>query len=400
LNLPFFIAKRYLISKKSHNAINIISGISVMGITIGTMALIVILSVFNGLSDLVKSLYNSINADIEITIKSGKVFDPTTIEIQSLKKIKDIAYYSEIMQGNALLKYNDKQSVATIKGVDANYRRMTGFDTLISEGLFNIEKNKVVIGKGIEYELNHGLEQTYTPVSIYAPKRGEIKSFDTEGGLNELKTDVAGVFSINEDFDKYVLMSIENARYLFDYKNEVSAIEINVKKGADIEAIQEQVIAAIGDKYVVKNREQQNALLYKTMKSEKLWTFIILVFILMIATFNVVSSLSMLILEKKKDITILYNMGGSAQMIRRIFLIEGILITLIGAIAGLILGTLLCWLQINYSLVSLDVGYVVSAYPVKMNVTDFVQVFITVMIIGVLAAWYPVRVFTKKHLLV
>jgi len=371
-----------------------------MGITIGTMALIVILSVFNGLSDLVKSLYNSINADIEITIKSGKVFDPTTIEIQSLKKIKDIAYYSEIMQGNALLKYNDKQSVATIKGVDANYRRMTGFDTLISEGLFNIEKNKVVIGKGIEYELNHGLEQTYTPVSIYAPKRGEIKSFDTEGGLNELKTDVAGVFSINEDFDKYVLMSIENARYLFDYKNEVSAIEINVKKGADIEAIQEQVIAAIGDKYVVKNREQQNALLYKTMKSEKLWTFIILVFILMIATFNVVSSLSMLILEKKKDITILYNMGGSAQMIRRIFLIEGILITLIGAIAGLILGTLLCWLQINYSLVSLDVGYVVSAYPVKMNVTDFVQVFITVMIIGVLAAWYPVRVFTKKHLLV
>jgi lipoprotein-releasing system permease protein len=399
LNLPFFIAKRYLISKKSHNAINIISGISVIGIAIGTMALIVILSVFNGLSDLVKSLYNSINADIEITIKNGKVFDPSATEIQSLKKMKDIAYYTEIMQGNALLKYNEKQCVATIKGVSASYSQMTGFDTLVGEGVFNINKNEIVIGKGVEYTLNHGLEDIYTPVSIYAPKRGEIKTFDSEGGLNELKTQIAGIFSINEDVDKYVIMNIENARTLFDYKNEVSAIEINLKKGADLEKVQKQVSFAIGDKYIVKNREQQNALLYKTMKSEKLWTFIILVFILAIATFNVVASLSMLILEKKKDITILHHMGGSTQLIREIFLIEGILITLIGALIGLLLGTLLCWLQIHYSLVPLNVGYVVNAYPVKMIITDFVLVFSTVVFIGVLAAWYPVRVFTKKHLL-
>ncbi len=388
-----------MISKKSHNAINIISGISVIGIAIGTMALIVILSVFNGLSDLVKSLYNSINADIEITIKNGKVFDPSATEIQSLKKMKDIAYYTEIMQGNALLKYNEKQCVATIKGVSASYSQMTGFDTLVGEGVFNINKNEIVIGKGVEYTLNHGLEDIYTPVSIYAPKRGEIKTFDSEGGLNELKTQIAGIFSINEDVDKYVIMNIENARTLFDYKNEVSAIEINLKKGADLEKVQKQVSFAIGDKYIVKNREQQNALLYKTMKSEKLWTFIILVFILAIATFNVVASLSMLILEKKKDITILHHMGGSTQLIREIFLIEGILITLIGALIGLLLGTLLCWLQIHYSLVPLNVGYVVNAYPVKMIITDFVLVFSTVVFIGVLAAWYPVRVFTKKHLL-
>jgi len=400
MNLPFFIAKRYLISKKSHNAINVISGISVVGVCIGTMALIVILSVFNGLSDLVKSLYNSINADIEITIKNGKVFDPNAVEIRSLKKIKDVAHYAEIMQGNALLKYNDKQCVATIKGVSAGYKDMTGFDTLVSEGAFVIEKNDIVIGKGIEYALNHGLEDVYTSTSIYAPKRGEIKTFDTEGGLNELKTKIAGVFSINEDFDKYVLMNINNARYLFDYKTEVSAIEINVKKEADIEKVQQQIMTAIGDKYVVKTREQQNALLFKTMKSEKLWTFIILVFILVIATFNVVASLSMLILEKKKDITILHHMGGSAQLIRKIFLTEGVLITFIGAVTGLLLGTVLCWLQINYGLVPLNAGYVISAYPVKMNIVDFVLVFTTVMLIGFFAAWYPVRVFTKKHLLV
>jgi lipoprotein-releasing system permease protein len=399
MNLPFFIAKRYLISKKSHNAINIISGISVVGIAIGTMALIVILSVFNGLSDLVKSLYNSVNADIEITIKNGKVFDPNAAEIQSLKKIPNIAYYAEVMEGKALLKYNDQQSIASIKGVSPDYKRMSGFDTIVGEGMFNIENNNIVIGKSIQYALNHGLEEDYTTISIYAPKRGEIATFDAEGGLNELKTKLAGVFSINEDFDKYVMMNIDNARYLFDYKDEVSAIEINVKKGTDIEPVQQQIIAILGDKYTIKNREQQNALLYKTMKSEKLWTFIILVFILAIATFNVVASLSMLILEKKKDITILHHMGGTAQLIQKIFLIEGILITVIGAVTGLLLGTLLCWLQINYSLVPLNVGYVVDAYPVKMNISDFVVVFGTVITIGFLAAWYPVRVFTKKHLL-
>lgn len=398
MNLPFFIAKRYLISKKSHNAINVISGISVLGVCIGTMALIVVLSVFNGLVDLVKSLYNSVNTDIEITIKQGKVFNLNATEIQSLKKIKDIADYTEIMEGNALLKYNDKQCVVAIKGVGSEYKDMTGFDTLVREGAFNIDKNYIVISKGIENSLDYSLGNAYSLLSVYAPKRGEVSSFDSEGGLNELKTNVAGTFAINDDFDKYVIMSVDNARKLFDYTNEVTSLELSIKKGAGLENVQQQIKQTLGDKYEIKNREQQNALLYKTMKSEKLWTFIILVFILIIATFNVIASLTMLIIEKKKDITILNNMGASKQLIRKIFLIEGLLITLGGAISGILLGTLLCWLQINYSLVKLSEGYVVNAYPVKMEVMDFVMVLGSVLLIGFFAAWYPVKIFTKKHL--
>ncbi len=399
MNFELFIAKRYLISKKSHNAINIISGVSVAGVCIGTMALIVVLSAFNGLSNLVESLYNSFDADIEITIKQGKTFTLDSTEFNSLKKIDGIAYYSEIVEGNALLKYNEKQCVATIKGVSSDFAKMSKFDTLVSEGSFNLEKNNIVIGKGISNILQTGPEDAYTAISIYAPKRGIVNTFDAEGGLSELKAYSAGAFSINDEFDyKYVIMDINKARELFDYTNEVTSIELSLKKDADPEKVQEQITALLGNKYEIKNRHQQNALLYKTLKSEKLWTFLILVFILIIATFNVIGSLTMLIIEKKKDITILHNMGADSQLIRKIFLIEGMLITLIGAILGLILGTFVCWLQIKFSLIRFTEGYVVDAYPIKLEAADFVMVLGVVLLIGFFAAWYPVRVFTKKHL--
>ncbi|MCE9540096.1 MAG: FtsX-like permease family protein [Bacteroidetes bacterium] len=399
MNLPFFIAKRYLISKKSHNAINIISGISVAGICIGTMALIIVLSAFNGLSDLVQSLYNSFDADIEITLKQGKTFIPDPTEFQSLKKIEGIAYYTEVMEGNALLKLNDKQCIATIKGVSTDFERMTDFDSLVSEGEFNLEKSNIVIGKGISYILQNGPNDLFTPISVYAPKRGNVSTFDAEGGLNELKAYPAGAFSINDEFDyKYVLMNIHKARELFDYTTEVSSIELGIADGFDKEKIEKQIHSLLSDKYEIKNRQQQNALLYKTLKSEKLWTFIILVFILIIATFNVIGSLTMLIIEKKKDITILHNMGADIQLIRRIFLMEGLLITIIGAALGLILGTFVCWLQIKFSLIRFTEGYVVDAYPIKLEITDFVMITGAVLLIGFFAAWYPVRIFTKRHL--
>jgi lipoprotein-releasing system permease protein len=399
LPLPFFIAKRYLISKKSHNAINIISGISVLGVCIGTMALIVVLSAFNGLSNLVSTLYNSFDSDIEITIKQGKTFNLDAKEIQSLKKIGGIAYFSEIVEGNALLKYNEQQCVATIKGVSSDFVKMSSFDTLVGEGNFNIEKNNIVVGKGIISILQTAPNDNYTPISIYAPKRTQVSTFDAEGGLNELKGYTAGAFSINDEFDyKYVIMNINNARELFDYANEVTSIEMSLKSGANAENVQQQITQLLGDKYEVKNRQQQNALLYKTLKSEKLWTFLILVFILIIATFNVIGSLTMLIIEKKKDITILSNMGADNSMIKKIFLVEGMLITIIGAVLGLVLGTIVCWLQIKFSLIRFTEGYVVDAYPIKLVATDFVLVFGVVLLIGFFAAWYPVRVFTKKQL--
>lgn len=399
MNLPFFIAKRYLISKKSHNAINIISGISVAGICIGTMALIIVLSAFNGLSDLVQKLYNSFDADIEITLKQGKTFSPNSVKIQQLKKIEGIAYYVEVMEGNALLKFNDKQCIATIKGVSTEFAKMSGFDSLITEGVYNLDKSNIVIGKGISYVLQNTPADVFSSISIYAPKRGTLSTFDADGGLNEIKAFPSGSFSINDEFDyKYVIMNIFKARELFDYNSEVTSLEFGLKPDANKDKVQEQMISILGEKYEVKNRQQQNSILYKTLKSEKLWTFIILVFILIIATFNVIGSLTMLIIEKKKDITILHNMGADIKLIRRIFLMEGLLITIIGAALGLIFGTFVCWLQIKFSLLRFTEGYVVDAYPIKLELTDFMSVLAVVLLIGFFAAWYPVRVFTKRNL--
>lgn len=399
MKLPFFIAKRYLISKKSHNAINIISGISVGGVCIGTMALVIVLSAFNGLSNLVQSLYNSFDADITITLAKGKTFTTNNALLQNIKQIHGVDNYAEVMQGNALLKYKDKQSIATVKGVSESFRQMSRFDTLITDGNFNIFKNNIVIGKGISHILETGSNDVFTPISVFAPKRGNNSSLNPEDGLNELKMYVAGSFSINDEFDyKYVFMNIENARKLLDYPKVVTAIEIGLKPNADINHIQQQLATLLGSNYVIKNREQQNALLYKTLKSEKLWTFIILLFILVIATFNVIGSLTTLIIEKKKDILILNNMGADIQLIRNIFLIEGLLITFIGAILGLIFGVLVCWLQIKFSLIRFSEGYVVDAYPIKILPSDLLLIISMVFIIGFLAAWYPIRIFTKKHL--
>jgi len=400
LNLPYFIAKRYLISKKSHNAINIISGISVVGICIGTMALVIVLSAFNGLSDLVQNLYNSFDPDMEITIKQGKSFDPSTPAFQELKHLKGVAYYTEVVEGNALLKFNDKQCIATVKGVNSDFQAMSGFDSLVREGRFDISGNKIVAGKGIAYVLQTGIDERFTPISMYAPKRGALNTLNPEDALNELKVYQSGAFSINDEFDsKYVIMNIDKARELLDYKGEVTKIELGLQKDADVDAVEAQIKKTIGNDFEVKNREEQNELLYKTLRSEKLWTFIILVFILVIATFNVIGSLTMLIIEKKKDITILHNMGAGIQLIRRIFLVEGILITLIGAVSGLLLGTLICYLQRRFAFVKFTEGYVVDAYPVAFDPRDFVLITVCVLLIGFFAAWYPVRIFTKKHLI-
>ncbi|HSH65434.1 MAG TPA: FtsX-like permease family protein, partial [Bacteroidia bacterium] len=234
---------------------------------------------------------------------------------------------------------------------------------------------------------------------IYAPKRGNNNSLNPEDGLNELICHPEGLFSINDEFDnQYVIMNIDRARYLLDYKKEeVTSIELGLEKGADVEQIQLKVQKIIGDQYITKNRQQQNELLYKTLKSEKLWVFIILVFILVIATFNVIGSLTMLIIEKKKDISILSSMGADMLLIRRIFLFEGLLITIIGAMSGLILGLLICWIQITFSVVKFGEGYVVDAYPMKIQSTDILIISMVVMLIGLFAAWYPVKIFTKKQ---
>lgn len=402
MNLPYFIAKRYLFSKKSHNAINIISGISVAGVCIGTMALVIVLSVFNGLSDLVQTLFNSFDSDIEITAAKGKTFDINTENFESVKKIKGVVYFTEVVESNALLKYDDKQNISTVKGVSSDYLKMTSFDTLITNGQFNIDDNNIIIGQGIAAKLNVNIKNEFFPISVYAPKKTGFGVTNPEDGLNELKFFVTGEFGISDEFDyEYTITSIENARKLFDYKeSEVTAVELGLDKKNNSDEIKNQLKTILGDGFVVKDKNEQNEILYKTLKSEKLWTFIILFFILIIASLNVIGSLTMLLIEKKKDIKILHNMGGDAALIRKIFLTEGIMITIFGMLLGLFLGLIVCWLQKQFGLIKFSEGYVIDAYPVVVKITDIFLIISCVLLIGLFAAWYPVRVFTKKELAV
>lgn len=397
VNFPFYIARRYLISKKSHHIINIISGISVAGVLIGTMALIVVLSVFNGFDRLVSSLFNSFNPDIIIQVKEGKTFNSGMIPEEEIKKIPGVKYLSEVIEENGLLKYKDKQYIVTIKGVDPVYPMMTGLDTMMTDGKFILQqgdKNFAVLGYGVAWYIGADLMDYENPISVYVPRRTGNLSTGMENAFNSEIIFPSGFFSVQQDFDvKYVLLPIRFVRKLLEYDKEITSIEVSLVPGGDQAGIQKRIQEVAGDRFSVKNRFQQQELFYKIMKTEKWAIFLILSFILFIATFNVVGSLSMLILDKQQDIAMLQSCGAGLPMVKRIFLMEGILISFIGAVSGLVIGAILCILQIKFGFVHLGAAnstFVVDAYPVKMIPADFFFVFVTVMVIGLLAAWYPV----------
>jgi lipoprotein-releasing system permease protein len=405
MNLPFFIARRYLISKKSHNAINIITFISVFCVSVVTIALVIILSGLNGLTNLVESLYNSFNTDIQVTIRAGKTFETDSLTLNKISKVKGVAHYAEVLEENALLNYDDRQIIGTLKGVGPGYRQMTSFDTLMRQGTFRLEQDSMyfaVIGRGLSQRLEMPVENNYTPVKVYVPKRGadlNLNPGSLEDPFNKKNALIAGAFSINDDFDyKYMIVSLTFVRKLLEQPRATSSIEIGIQPGSNGAEVEQAIRTIMGNKFVVKNRYQQNELLFKTLQSEKLWTFMILVFVLIIATFNIIGSLTMLIIEKKKDISTLSSMGADVSMIRKIFFTEGLLISFLGSITGLIAGVLICLVQIKYGLVQFGEGFVVKAYPVAIQISDLVAILLFVMVIGLLAAWYPVRVFTKRHL--
>lgn len=411
MRFPFFIALRYLFSKKSHNAINIITMISMVCVAVVSMALVIILSAMNGLSGLVETLYNSFNPDIRIVPAQGKTFVIDSVKTARLKKVPGLAYYTEVLEENALLEFDDRQLIASVRGVSPDFREMTSFDTLIREGRYDVEtrgeQTFSVVGRGLAGRLGLGIEEGFSlaPLHIFAPKRGadlniSIENLDEETFIKKT-TYVSGAYGINDDFDfRYVIVPIRFARELYGYDKECSMVEIGLKKGADIRTVVESMQRILGPGYVVKDRLQQNSLLYKTLKSEKLWTFVILLFILLIAIFNITGSLTMLILEKKKDIGILWSMGADKQMIRRIFFTEGILISLLGMIVGVLLGLLVCWLQIRFGFYKFGEGFVVDAYPITVKGSDIFYIVVSVAAIGLLASWYPVTIFTRKYLTV
>ncbi len=402
MNFPFFIAKRYFIAKKSQNVINIITKIAITGVAVGTMALIVVLSAFNGIEDLVLSLFNSFDPQIRITIKEGKTFDASSTLFYDLKKMDGVAHFTEVLEENALLKYKDKQTIAIIKGVSSEFLPMSRLDTMLTDGEFILNydsTNYSVVGQGIAYNLGVNLLNYMEPIQVYAPKRNKKTSMNPDDAFKTRGILPSGVFSIQHDFDsKYIIVPLAFARELLDYSTEVSAIEIGLKPNVKPEEIQKQMQAKLGEKYEVKDRYQQHDFLYKIMKSEKWAVFLILSFILVIATFNVIGSLTMLIIDKKKDLTILWNMGASTNLIRKIFFLEGLFISLSGAAIGLFGGLVLCLAQIHFKLIKLEGSFVMEAYPVKLVFTDFVFVLLTVFIIGVFAAWFPARQITQKQL--
>ena len=397
MRLPFFIARRYLFAKKSHNIINVISAISAGGIMVGTMALIIVLSVFNGFEHVIVSLFNTFDPDIRITLVEGKTFHANDIAVDKIKKMNGVVRYTDVLEENALLRCNDRQYFATIKGVTPDFQNNSGLDSMMVEGDLVLESNGkpfAVAGRGVAYYLGLDPQDMKHPLEIYVPRRGATAARPDQA-FNSASLFTSGVFAIQDDFDsKYVLLPLDFTRELLDYTDEVTAVELGLKKGTETELIQKNLQQIVGPKFKVENRFQQQSTLYGLMKSEKLAVFFILGFILLIASFNVIGSLSMLIIEKKKDITILWSMGADERLVRRIFLVEGLLVTTLGALGGLILGAIICWIQQHFGIVKLQVSggsFLIDSYPVSMQLFDFVMVFFTVFFIGLAAVIFPVR---------
>lgn len=369
---------------------------------VGTMALIIVLSVFNGFDSIVKSLYNSFDPELKITPAEGKVFDPAETNFDEVFRHPGVAGYSEVLEENVLLRYGDRQYIATVKGVDDNYSLVTGIDSMIVEGEYRLWDNNrpnAVVGIGIAYYLAIGLN-FLNPVNIYVIKRTGSVSVNPEQAINRRYIFPSGFFSIEQEINsRYIIVPLAFARDLLQYSTEVTAIELDLADGYDPKLVQEELSGILGDRFRLQNRNEQNALFYRIMRSEKWAIFLILSFILVIASFNIIGSLTMLILDKQEDINTLDSLGASTRLIKRIFLLEGYLISISGAVIGLVLGSFVSWLQAHYGLIKLSGSgtFIIDAYPVVFLFQDVIKVFAVVLVIGFLAAWAPVRYVARKY---
>lgn len=408
MNFPFYIARRYLFSKKSTHVINLISGISAVGVAIATMALVVTMSVFNGFHDLVASFLTSFDPQLEVVPAQGKTApadDPILTKIRTLPEV-DVA--TESVEDQALAIYNGNQAMVVVKGVDDNFDKLTHIkEILYGDGDFSLSAANLQYGTvGIRLAADLGMAADWDGyLKIYAPKReGQLDMMNpTEGFVEDSLISPGVVFSVgNGRYDRnYVLTSIGFARNLFGQQGMLSQLELRLKPGSDIDAVKAEMRKIAGSKYRVLDRLEQQADTFKIMKIEKFIAYIFLTFILAVSCFNIIGSLSMLIIDKKNDVVTLRNMGATDRQITRIFLFEGRMISVIGAVAGILLGLLLCWLQQTYGLVALGQSsgsFVVDAYPVSVHPEDIVIVFVTVVAVGFASVWYPVRYFSKKLL--
>jgi lipoprotein-releasing system permease protein len=403
MKLSLYIAKRYLFAKKSRNAINVISAISVAGVTVGTLALITILSVFNGLEDMVKGIFSTSDPEIRITPVKGKVFTPDSLTLQRLSAVDGVEVWAETLEENALLRYDEQQYIATVKGVSLNYSDVTDLDTAMWDGDFMLSAENgrpfAVVGLGVANYLGMRLNFV-SPLAIYIPDRKAHLTLNPENEFTRKYIFISGIFAVEQEFDsKYIFLPIDFVRELLDYTTEVSSIEVRMTSGSDQKKTQKDIKEVMGDDFLVQNRYEQQEMFYKVMKAERLAIYVILTFILIIASFNIIGSLTMLIIEKERDIKILKSLGANNTLIKRIFIYEGWMISLIGTCLGLGIGFLICAAQQHFGIVKLaGESLLIDAYPVRMHLIDFFLVAVTVMAIGYGAAWYPVHYLSRRYL--
>ena len=408
MNFPFYIARRYLFSKKSHNAINVISGVSVCGVALATLAMVCTLSVFNGFRDLVATMFTAFDSELKITSVNGKVFDSEDERIQSIRQWPEIEVFSCSLEDNAMVQYKGRQAMVVIKGVEDNFSQLTAIDNILyGRGDFVLHDEVVdyaipgielvsVLGTGIKF-LN--------PLEVYAPKRGT--KINVANPTTSFQTDYLHssglVFAVNQQkYDaSYILTSLSFARNLFQYDTEVSSVELKLLPNASLSQVKDKVQDLLGADFKVQDRYEQQLDTYRIMEVEKLISYIFLTFILLIACFNVIGSLSMLIIDKRKDVETLRNLGADNKLVYRIFLLEGCLISFMGALIGVVLGLALCLIQQEFGILSLGSGdmagsFVVDAYPVSVQLGDVFLVLITVLLVSFLSVQYPVRYLFKK----
>tara|TARA_X000000368_G_scaffold98739_1_gene76014 strand:- start:338 stop:1552 length:1215 start_codon:yes stop_codon:yes gene_type:complete len=400
MNFPFFIAKRYFLTQKSGNFVHIISWVSLFGVAIGTAALILVLSVFNGFENLVLSMYNSFDPHLKITAIEGKVFNPEELS-NLLLTVEEIEKFALVLEEKVLLKYQEKEYIATAKGVSEEYLQMTNFDSLLIDGEYinGFESNNVaVVGRGVAYYLSMGVGSIFEQLNVFIPNRNPKTLLNPTTAFKQSAVVPVGVFGVQSEVDaKYIIAPLLFLQQLSERNNEVSSIEIKLKYVEDMLIIQQQLQMALGEMYKVKNRLEQQDFLYKILHTERLAIFLILTFIMIISTFNIIGALSMLMLDKKKDIRTLRSMGCTVQDIQSTFFKKSMFTIVLGIGIGLILGIGIAFLQQTFGFISMGGGsFVINTYPVAIVFADVLLVSTIVFIIGLLASWYPAKLLSQK----
>ncbi len=394
MRLPFKFARRYLFGKKSTNAINIITGISLLGIAIGTAALVLVLSVFNGFEDLITGLFGQFNPDVKVSAAKGKSFTVDTVLLDDLREIEGVKHLSLSLEEVAVFEYKSNQDIGLVKGVDEYYKSVTGIDTTVREGVYRLRyegRDMAVLGVGMRNKLAVNVDDLLATISVYMPKRKKTSALSKP--FVEKLLYPAGTFVIQQDFDnQYILTSLDFAQRLIGVsKNTVSALELKLDADANPEAVMTALHARLGPDFLIKDRYQQDEAFLKLMNIEKWMSYAILSLTLFLVAFNMVGALWMIVLEKKKDIAILKSMGATDSLVRQIFLGEGLLICVLGMLIGMVIAVLLYVVHVNleYGLISIPQGFLVTAYPISLRVWDFLVIGFTVIAIGGFASILP-----------